>query len=196
MLESMKIKSLQNKAAELRRERQSSQVSDAKRKKEITIYFQLAKIYEKLRFDKKQLNAEIYMMESYRAAANLGSAEAQYILSDLLIKKGRFWQHLNSTIWADKIHQKYAHDMYSEAFAYLKLAEDQDYPLAIRLHGLTYINGWGVEVDQDRGFKLVVDSIDKEQAWDRATQIFEEIGLNKPEFFSSIMSVKQNQNKT
>ena len=52
------------------------------------------------------------------------------------------------------------------------------------------INGWGLDKNENEGFQLVVNSIDQEKSWDNATKILEEAGLNKPEFFNSIMSAK------
>ena len=80
--------------------------------------------------------------------------------------------------------------LYEEAHAYLSSSEGFQHVEARRLHGLCYINGWGVAEDQERGFKLVVESIEIEQSWDRVPQIFASIGLNKPEFFSALTKMR------
>ncbi|MBS0359714.1 MAG: hypothetical protein JSS53_10625, partial [Proteobacteria bacterium] len=108
-----------------------------------------------------------------------------------LLEKAKFWDGFKKSLFKTPIQEKYAKDFYQEAHSYLKQAEEHGYPLAIRLVGLSYINGWGFAVDQDKGFQLVVDSIEREGSWDRATQIFTELGLNKSEFFSSIMSMRK-----
>ena len=75
---------------------------------------------------------------------------------------------------------------YADAHAYLSSSEKLGHIQAKRLHGLAYINGWGVPADKNRGFELIVESIDQENSWDKVPQIFKEIGLNKPEFFSAL----------
>jgi hypothetical protein len=85
----------------------------------------------------------------------------------------------------------YAGGSFREALGFVIAAQNHGHILAKRLHGLAYINGWGLEVDRDKGFQFVVDSIEDENAWDRATKIFEEIGLNRPEFFSTMMQMRK-----
>jgi TPR repeat protein len=152
---------------------------------EIATYFTLANVYKK----KKRLDPEkIYQLECYRAAAHLGDANAQYLCAKALLEKARFWDGWTKTIFGQKIHQKYADNLFSEALSYLIESEEQGHPLAKRLHGLSYIRGWGVEKNDDQGFKLIIASIEQEGAWDRATKIFEDLGLNTPEFFSKLVS--------
>ena len=68
--------------------------------------------------------------------------------------------------------------LYEEAHAYLSSAGALQHAEAKRLHGLCYINAWGVPEDKEHGFKLVVESIELEQSWDKVPQIFASIGLN------------------
>ncbi len=53
---------------------------------------------------------------------------------------------------------------------------------------MTYIHGWGVIKNMNTGSQLVLDSIEQEKAWDRATKIFDELKLNSPEFFAALRS--------
>jgi TPR repeat protein len=154
-------------------------------KEEIAAYFALADIYKK---NKPQDPKGIYQLECYRAAAHLGDANAQYICAKSLLEQGRFWEDWTKTLFGQKVHRTYADNLFAEALSYLLESEQQGHPLAKRLHGLSYIRGWGLHKNPDEGFRLVVESIEEEGAWDRATKIFEELGLNTPEFFSKLRS--------
>ncbi len=48
-------------------------------------------------------------------------------------------------------------------------------------------------MDVDVGAKHLVDSIEEEGAWDKASTIFSELGLNNPAFFTKFMSLKGNR---
>ncbi len=185
----MKLKSLQKTADKLFHQREHGDNVDVKH--EANAQLALADFYRNHLFDKGLPNAEQLMQESYRNAAILGSLQAQYQFGKLKLERGKFWQQWREGPHGDDIHQTYAQQCYQEAFTYLAEAEQGNYAEAVRLHGMAYIHGWGVEQDKDKGFKLIVKSIDLEQAWDRATQIFEQLGLNTPEFFSTIMAIKE-----
>ncbi len=187
----LKLKSMVKKATAMHNHRENNAVSDIIVKKEVILLYEIAKVYEKNQFNKKFPHAHEYILEAYRAAASLNDANAKYLVGKQLLEDGKFWDSLQSTLYTCSSHTKYAAAAYEEAFVYLDAAEAAGHPLAKRLKGLAYVNGWGVEKNNDQGFALIVDSIDQENAWDRATKIFEEIGLNKPEFFSSIMSIRQ-----
>jgi TPR repeat protein len=187
----LKLKSLLKRATAMHNYRQNNAVSDTVTKKELALLDEIAKLYEKYQFHKKFPHAREYALEANRAAASLNDIFGQYTVGKKLLEEGKFWDSLQTTMFACNAHKKYATAAYEEAFVYLNAAETAGHPLAKRLKGLAYVNGWGVEKDNDKGFSLVVDSIDQENAWDRATKIFEETGLNKPEFFSSIMSIRQ-----
>lgn len=189
----MKIRSLSKKAMALFKNRQNNAVSEADEKREIAIYLELAKLYDQSIYNKKIHNAKEYALECYRAAGSLNDINSQYIVAERLMENGKFWSKMKNSLFACSAHSNYAENAFKESFVYLQSAEEKGHPLAKRLHGLAYIHGWGVDIDEDKGFKLVVDSIEQENAWDRATEIFKELGLNKPEFFSSIMSMRKSQ---
>lgn len=191
----IKLKSMIKKATAMHNTRQNNAVSDILIKKELVLLYSIAKIYDEYQFHKKFPHAREYALEAYRAAAALNDINAQYVVGKRLLDEGKFWDSLQKTLFACSAHQKYSANSYTEAFVYLDSAEAAGNPFAKRLKGLAFVNGWGVEKDNDKGFSLVVDSIDQENAWDRATKIFEETGLNKPEFFSSIMSIRQAKSK-
>lgn len=187
----LKLKSMTKKATAMHNYRQNNSVSDIVIKKELVLLYEIAKLWDKHQFKKKFLHAREYALEAYRAAAGLNDPNAQYIVGQRLLEQGKFWDSVQNSLYGCAAHKRYAKEAYTEAFVYLDAAEAAKHPLSKRLKGLAFINGWGVEKDSDKGFALVVDSIDLENAWARATKIFEETGLNKPEFFSSIMSIRQ-----
>lgn len=191
VLQKMKLASLQKKLQQCFEARQQDKASQSDIKKEIALHFELAEFYKEHLYDSDVPNAEIYMIENFRTAAILGDINALYKLSEILLEKAKFWEKMSTSMYGCKVHQKYKLDYYEEAFTYLKSAEEQGHALAKRLYGMVLIHGWGMAPDQDKGFKMIVDSIELENAWDRATKIFEQLGLNKPEFFSAIMSLKQ-----
>lgn len=188
----IKFKSLQRKVAKLHKLREQGKASGFKQ--EIAALFELAGFLDKYQFDKKFSNARTQALEYYRAAASLDDPKAQYIVSQRLFDKARFYESWEQDIYGSAAHQHYAAFYYEDAFKYLKAAEAGGYALAKRFHGLAYINGWGVAKDTERGFQMVIESIDMENAWDNATKIFEELKLNTPEFFNTIMKYKA-QNK-
>lgn len=186
-----KIRSLEKKVANLAKAREHTDPSDQDRAKEIALHYELAHLHEALQYSKAFPYARFSALESYRNASALGDPKAEYILGQRFLDQGRFWAGLVAGPFACNAHKKYAQDTFSEAFVFLQAAENQGYALAKRLRGVAFINGWGVEADPDKGFQLVIDSIQQEGAWDKATQIFSELGLNKPEFFSYIMSARK-----
>ncbi len=186
-----KERSLQKKILGLYTMREDNTSNDADLKKEIALNFKLAAFYKKRRFSKYFPNAFLLVQECYRAAASLGDAQAQYFVSQLLARQGRFWTERAQGIYSCNAYNKYADDFFQESFAYLKAAEAQGHPLAKRMHGMAYIHGWGVAVDEDHGFGLVVESIEQEGSWDKATKIFTELGLNKSDFFQSVMASRK-----
>lgn len=155
---------------------------------EIQALCKLAALYDANRYDKKLPKAEYLAMEYYRVAAALGDPESQYRCGQYFLEQGKFWDAWSRDIYGDDIHKKYAADAYQEAFQYLNTAAKNGYALAKRLHGLAYIYGWGVDRNTETGFQYVLDSIEMEGAWDRATKILDELKLNSPEFFAALMS--------
>lgn len=185
-LQKRKLNSLKAKVQKLHEQREQGISVDVSQ--EIDACTQLAKFYEKHYFDKGLPHAEIYAFECYRAAAVLGSAQAQYVCGQRLFEKAQFWEQWSNSIFGQTIHRKYAQEYYDEAFTYLQEAENSGHALAKRLRGLAFVKGFGVPKDVDKGFILIVESIDQENAWDRVTKIFVDLGLNSPEFFSMLVT--------
>ncbi len=187
-LQKFKMNSLRKKVQrvhELREQRNKNE--DVQN--EIKAQTELAVFYDKHTYDRQLPHAEMYALECYRQNAALGDAKSQYICGQRLLEQGKFWDSwAHSPLYGAAIHKRYAALYFEEAFAYLRAAEEQEYALAKRLLGLTYIHGWGVTPDTDQGFKLVLDSIEIEKAWDRVTKILEEVKLNSPEFFTALRS--------
>lgn len=183
-----KLKSLQKKIekAHILREQDSSNIN---LQNEIKVQYVLADFYAKHRFDKDIPNAEILQLECYRAIATLGEPKGQYLCGEQLLNKGKFWALWSQNpIYGAEVHKKYAMALFNESFAYLEAADATGYPLAKRLLGMTYIHGWGRPRDLNKGYKYILDSIDLENAWDRATKIFDELKLSSPEFFAALQT--------
>lgn len=171
--------------------RKHNQPSEEALQKERSLYQTLAKIYDSLRKNKKYPFAREMSLECYRAAANIEDPEAQYILGKNLLEEAKFRDGLQKEdIFASSSNERRMRQLYEEALAYLTAAENLQHIQARRLHGLCYINGWGVEPDKKKGFDLIVASIEQENSWDKVPQIFAAMGLNKPEFFSQLAQHK------
>lgn len=187
-----RLKSLQKKAKQLQQKQDHDEITDADIKKLIAVHKQLIKFYRRCRFNKKYPQAELYMQESYRTAANLNDMQAQYELGRHFLEQGKFWDKMEvDMIYPAKVYTNYAKACYHEAFAFLDVAKAQGHIHAKRLYGQALINGWGGEQDKDKGFLLIVESIEQANAWDKAAKIFEQLGLNKPEFFASMMDIRK-----
>jgi TPR repeat protein len=187
-----KLKSLRKKVQGIHAQREHNS-NNANIQGEIKLQYELAQFYDKHRFDSGLPQAEIYALECYRAAAALGDMKAHYICGQRLLDQAKFWDAWSRTpLYGAAIHKKYAAACYEEAFAYLETADLSDYVLAKRLLGLVYIHGWGKPKDLDAGYKRILDSIELEKSWDKATKIFEELKLNSPEFFAALQSHKRN----
>jgi TPR repeat protein len=186
--QNLKLKSLRKKVQKTHTLREKKG-TDVEIKNEVAAQYNLAKFYDEHLFDKKLPHADIYALECYRAAASLEDAKASYICGSRLLEQAKFWDAWSrSPIYGTAIHKKYANNFYEEAFAYLTVAEERDYPLAKRLLGLSFIHGWGKPRELEKGYNLVLDSIDLEKSWDRATKIFDELKLNSPEFFAALQA--------
>lgn len=192
-LTNRKIRKLTKKIDQLYGNRQSNAVNDAMLGREVGLYYQLAGLYDKHQFDRDFPHAANQALENYRMAASMSDIKAQCIVGQRLMDRGRFWVGLKGTIYQCEQHETYADQFFTEAVVFLKSAHEQDYTLATRLLGVCYVNGWGVESDVENGGKLIVDSIEKEGAWSKASEIFAELGLNKSEFFAKFMSDKGSQ---
>lgn len=186
-LKRFKIKRLSKKIKALQYNRVHNPASDEAIKKEITLYHALAALYRSLYGKKKYPFAREMTLECYRAATTIEDSDSQYILGEFFLKEAKFREALeNEGIFASSGNEKRMKALYEEALAYLTAAEQLGHVKAKRLHGLCYINAWGVPADKKRGFDLVMSSIEQENSWDKVPQIFSEIGLNKPEFFSAL----------
>lgn len=187
ILKRFKIKSLTKKLKSMQQTRLLNQPPDDVIAKEIDLYMTLSTIYKSLKNKKKYPFKDLVANECLRAAASLDSSTAQYELGILLLEEAKFRDGLEKDmLFANSSNKRQAEQLYEEAHAYLQSAENIGHVLAKRMRGLSIINGWGVDVDKNKGFELVVASIDQENSWDKVPQIFESIGLNKPEFFSAL----------
>ncbi len=182
-----KVKSLTKKLKTMQQSRLHSQPSDEILAKEKAICHQLSTLYGCLKKNKKVPFANEMVWECLRAATDLDDSEAQFKLAGRLLDEAKFREQLQQEgVFASVSNERQVHQLYEEALAYLRAAEQLGHVGAKRLDGLCYINGWGVEVDREKGFDLVVDSIAMENSWDKVPQIFASIGLNKPEFFAAL----------
>ena len=182
-----KINRLIKKLKVMQQNRIHNQPGEDALKKEMAGYHKLAGIYKSLEGKKKYPFARDMLLECYRAASTIDDAVAQYTLAKYLLDEAKFRESLQlNPVFANTSNERQMHQLYEEAHAYLLAAEQLNNVPAKRLHGLCYINGWGVAADKRKGFDLIVDSIEQENSWDKVPQIFAAIGLNKPEFFSAL----------
>ena len=186
-----KIRRLTKKLLKMEKLRLNGQQSEALLKKEIAGFHELAGLYFRVIGKKKVPFAREMQLESYRAAARLEDPNAQYLLGKALLEEAKFREKLEmGGLFGNSSNQRAVRQLYEEAHAYLTAGERLQHVEAKRLHGLCYINGWGVPEDRKKGFEMVVDSIGQENSWDRVPQIFASIGLNKPEFFSALTAAR------
>lgn len=183
-----KIKRLTKKIKALQLNRIHTQPKEEIIAKEILYYHSLIKIYEKLLGHKKYPFAQEMIIACLRRASTLDDTDAQYAIARKLLEEAKFRERLQlEGVFSSNSNERQMKQLYEEAHAYLQAAEKLNHVLAKRLRGLCYINGWGVTVDKNQGFEMVVASIEQENSWDKIPQIFAAIGLNKPEFFTAIM---------
>lgn len=182
-----KIKRLTKKINALQSVRAHAPAKPDDIKKELRYYRELMLIYKKLFKNKRVPFAKLAYLECLRQASELEDALSSFELGQLLLEEAKFRTSIQSDgALASTINEKKASQLYEEAHAYLSNAEQLGSSKAKRLKGLCFINGWGVDPDQSKGFELIVASINDENAWDKVPQIFAEIGLNKPEFFQAL----------
>jgi hypothetical protein len=183
-----RIKWLIKKLIPLQQHRMNHQVPDEAILKEIQIYHKLNKLYSDLNGNKKFPFALVMARESLRMAAQLHDAEAQFLLGKLYLDEAKWREQLEKEkIFSSKENQRLMTELYENAHVYLNAADKEGHILGKRYHGLCYIFGWGVPQDKDKGFSMVVESIAKENSWQKAPQIFAALGLNKPEFFEAFV---------
>ena len=161
--------------------------------KEIAIYRKIAKIYARLVGHKKWPFAHIQAECCYRASAGLDDAESQYILGKKLLDEAIFREKLQSEMIFESLSNELRiKDLYKDAHGYLHSAVSDKPIQAKRLLGLCYINGWGVNADKDKGFDLIIASIEQENSWPRVQKVFAELGINQSEFFSELFQHRKN----
>jgi TPR repeat protein len=182
-----KIKRVQKQLKTLSAARLNHTVTSEALQKEITLYFELATLYESLLGEVKLPFAREQALACYRAAAALDNAQAQFLVGQKLLEEARMREELESGgLFASDANAAFLKVLYHDVHAFLLAAEKHQHIKAKRVRGLCYINGWGVPVDKDAGFDLVVASIEQENSWDRVQKIFAELGINKSAFFSEL----------
>lgn len=185
-----KEKRLLKKIRLLQAERLSGQVPDLKIQMEIKLLQTLAALYGKC-FGSKHYPYALEMQENaHRNAADIGSFESEHWLGRELIKHGRArleWQNLQ--VIANQDNLKQIDELFSQAYIYLDKASAHEVE-ALRLMGLCHIHGWGKPLDRKKGFAFIVDSINREDSWDKLPEIFAKIGLNKPEFLKELIKFR------
>lgn len=182
-----KMKRLQKQLKIMYAARAQNQGSVALRQKEILAYAKLADLYERVKGKKKFPFAREQALACYRAAALLDDVTAQYTLGVKLLEEAKLRDTLQqSELFTTDSNALFMQELYKEAHAFLFEAEKHQHINAKRIRGLCYINGWGVDIDKDKGFDLVVASIEQENSWDRVQKIFAQLGINKSSFFSEL----------
>jgi hypothetical protein len=182
-----KINRIQKQLRSMKQSRLQNQASDEMLRKELIIYARLAHVYEKLKGKKRYPFAREQALACYRAAAVLDDTVAQFTLGSKLLEEAKLRDSLQQgELFATASNELFMNELYKEAHAFLLSAEKQQHINAKRIRGLCYINGWGVPVDKDVGFDLVVASIEQENSWDRVQKIFKELGINQSSFFSEL----------
>lgn len=187
LFKNAKIKSTTKKIKVLQKGRLLNQPREEDIARESELYQRLIDIYQPLIGHKKFPHAQLMIRECYRAGASLDNAEFRYLMGKSLLDEAKYREQLEKDeVFSSPANQKAMKDLYQEAHAYLQTAQALGHIQAKRLQGLSYINGWGVDVDQEKGFDLIVASIDQEGTWDKVPEIFTSLGLNKPEFFAAL----------
>ncbi len=183
----LKVKRLQKQLRVFSAARLNHTSSTEALQKEIGLYFTLAKLYESLLGKKKYPFAREQALACYRAAGALDDAPAQFIVGQKLLEEARMREELQSSgLFASDANATYLKMLYHDAHGFLLAAEKHQHIKAKRVRGLCHINGWGVPVDKNVGFDLVVASIEQENSWDRVQKIFAELGINQSSFFSEL----------
>ena len=187
-----KEKRLLKKIRVLKAERLSAQVPDIKIQMEIKYLQALALLYRKC-FGLKHYPYALEMQENaYRNAAEIGDFKSEYWLGQELIKHGRArleWQQAQVISNDDNLRK--INELFTQAYIYLEKASLHEVE-ALRLMGLCHIHAWGKPLDSKKGFAFIVDSINREDSWDKLPEIFSKIGLNKPEFLKELIKFRTN----
>ena len=186
------IKKLLKKVKAFQAARESAEPSESALKKEIKTYLKLISIYQKFIGNKRHPHAHLKMVECYRVAAGLKDPESCFVLGKIMLDEGNCRQALEEEgFLTHPVNQKDRDKCYEQAHVYLEAATQLGHIEAMRLLGMCYIHGWGKPADKDKGFDMVVNSIDKDNAWDKLPDIFARLGLNKPELISELMQYRR-----
>lgn len=181
-----RIRRLTKKLLSLQQNRLNHQVKDEAIKKECNIYHKLNYLYTKMHGKKKYPFALEMAIECLRVSAQLHDSEAQFILGKRFLDEAKWREELEKNkIFSSIANKELMQKLYEQAHSYLTSADKEGHTLAKRYHGLCYIFGWGTPIDKDKGFAMVVESIAKDNSWNKAPQIFAQLGLNKPEFYEA-----------
>lgn len=171
-------------------ERETNTASQTALDQEIKLLHDLADFYQK-RMRSKWYPYATQMIENvHRRAASIGSTSSQLWLGKTLLEQAKameIWQ--KEKVLANQENEKRYQDLYFQAHAYLQSASQTSVD-ALRIMGLCNIHGWGVPQDRKKGFGLIVESINRENSWDKVTEIFAKIGLNKPEFLQELIKFR------
>jgi len=190
-----KEKRLLKKTRSLLEQRKNHQLSAKQSQEELYLLNQLANLYGQLQ---KYHNDYPYALEmqvnTYRNIAELGDKNAYFYLAKELLRHAKAceqWQ--NNEVLANRFNQAWVEQYYAQAHQFLQLASAENSD-ALRLLGLCYIHGWGFEIDRKKGFSLLIDSINRDNSWDKLPEIFAKLGLNKPEFLSELIKFRTANN--
>lgn len=174
----------------LQNDRLTNQVPQSSINLEIKYYHLLANFYQKHIKSKAYPYAAEMQENANRNAAQLGDEKALLWLGNSLLAHARareMWQ--NDKVLATQDNQRKCEDLYLQAHAFLQEAAKKSIE-AQRILGLCFIHGWGVSIDRKKGFGLIVESINREDSWDKLPEIFSKIGLNKPEFLKELIKFR------
>jgi hypothetical protein len=178
------------KLRSLAQTRLSNQVSQDQINLEIKLLHQLGQFYLKNRKSKVYPYARQMYENTLRIAAQIGDENAQLTLGKELLdqaKSRQIWQ--TEEVLANKDNQAKIDDLFYQAHVFLQEASKKSVE-AQRMLGLCSIHGWGEPIDRKKGFSLIVESINREDSWDKLPEIFSKIGLNKPEFLKELIKFR------
>lgn len=195
-IKKIKINRLIKKIRVMQNSRLHNAVGDDVMARERHLCHRLASLCSSLKGKKNYPFAHVMYLAALRASSMLDDSTAQYLLGQCLLNEAKFREQMQRDgVLASENNNTQMLDLYREAHAYLLAADKLQHIQAKRLRGLCYINAWGVLEDKDTGFQLIVESIDAENSWARVPQIFKEMGLNKPEFFSALTQRATNRSQ-
>lgn len=195
MLTWFKRLQLQGKLKQLKKwQYMREQGNEQAKASEIKMLIDIAEFFARQVGNKNFPQAALQKFEYYRAAAGLQDAKAQYLCALMCFDVGRFYETWYQSAYTRPIQERYMKEAYEQAFAFLNAAEENRYVEAKRYKGLAYIYGWGVTKDTNKGFNLILESIEMQNAWAQATKIIDSLHLNSPEFFQALTQYKAKTN--